>query len=168
MAAAAAFVAGVAQQRAPGEPSIALEPMSGDDTHRRMRLAIVNDDMPFLVDSIAAMVGADGIAIDRVIHPVLPVTRDGEGQLQAIGTGGKSESFIYLEMERADARDRRGLVDDLRAVLADVRAAVADWSGLQDALAADATTLGEKNGEGAALLLWFLGGKLTLLGHEKW
>ncbi len=115
------------------------------------------------------MVGADGIrSIDRVIHPVLPVTRDGEGQLQAIGTGGKSESFIYLEMERADARDRRGLVDDLRAVLADVRAAVADWSGLQDALAADATTLGEKNGEGAALLLWFLGGKLTLLGHEKW
>ena len=168
VAAAAAFVAGVAQQRSPGEPSIALEPMSGDDTHRRMRLAIVNDDMPFLVDSIAAMVGADGIAIDRVIHPVLPVTRDAEGQLLAIGTGGKSESFIYLEMERADARDRRGLVDDLRAVLADVRAAVADWSGLQDALAADATTLGEKNGEGAALLLWFLGGKLTLLGHEKW
>ena len=82
VAAAAAFVAGVAQQRLPGEPSIALEPMSGDDTHRRMRLAIVNDDMPFLVDSIAAMVGADGIAIDRVIHPVLPVTRDAEGQLQ--------------------------------------------------------------------------------------
>ncbi|GAM00357.1 putative NAD-specific glutamate dehydrogenase [Sphingomonas parapaucimobilis NBRC 15100] len=168
VAAAAAFVAEVAQQRSPSAPSIALEPMSGDDTHRRMRLAIVNDDMPFLVDSIAAMVGADGIAIDRVIHPVLPVTRDAEGQLQAIGTGGKSESFIYLEMERADARDRRGLVDDLRAVLTDVRAAVADWSGLQDALAADATTLGEKNGEGAALLLWFLGGKLTLLGHEKW
>ena len=168
VAAAAAFVAGVAQQRSPGEPSIALEPMSGDDTHRRMRLAIVNDDMPFLVDSIAAMVGADGIAIDRVIHPVLPVTRDADGNLQGIGAGGRSESFIYLEMERADARDRRGLVDDLRAVLADVRAAVADWSGLQDALAADATSLGEKNGEGAALLLWFLGGKLTLLGHEKW
>ena len=101
VAAAAAFVAGVAQRRAPGEPSIALEPMSGDDTHRRMRLAIVNDDMPFLVDSIAAMVGADGIAIDRVIHPVLPVTRDGEGELQANGPGGKSESFSYLGMERA-------------------------------------------------------------------
>ena len=54
LAEAGAFVAGVAARRTAGEPAIALESIGGDDPLRRMRLAIVNDDMPFLVDSVAA------------------------------------------------------------------------------------------------------------------
>ncbi|MDA4833596.1 hypothetical protein NY536_19345, partial [Enterobacter hormaechei] len=48
-AAAAAFVAQTAAARPAGTAGIALEPIASDDTRRRMRLAIVNDDMPFLV-----------------------------------------------------------------------------------------------------------------------
>ncbi len=161
---AAAFVARVAERRDGAEPAIALEPLATDSTRRRMRLAIVNDDMPFLVDSIAATIGARDIAIDRIIHPVLRATRDADGVLRAVGEGAP-ESMAYLELERADAHNRRELVEELRHNLADVRAAVADWRAMKAALARDADTLA---GEGAALLRWFLDGHLTLLGHEDW
>ncbi|MDP1027428.1 NAD-glutamate dehydrogenase [Sphingomonas sp. KR1UV-12] len=164
--AAARFAAAAAEQRVPGQPAIALEPIAADDVRRRMRVAIINDDMPFLVDSVAATITGRDIAIDRIIHPVVPVTRDGEGRLTAIGEGPARESMIYLEVERADARERRDLLADLAAALADVRAAVADWEALKRALAQDADALW--SGEGAALLRWFLDGKLTLLGHERW
>ncbi|WP_447411892.1 hypothetical protein, partial [Clostridium perfringens] len=78
-------------------------------------------------------IGAQDIDIDRIIHPVVRVARDADGKLTDIGGAGTPESMIYLEMERADARDRRGLIDDLTMVLADVRAAVADWPALQRA-----------------------------------
>jgi len=163
LAEAAAFVARTAAHRPDGTAAIALEPIQADDAHRRMRLAIVNDDMPFLVDSIAAIVAGHGLAIERIIHPVLRATRTADGALTEVGGGGSPESMIYLELDRADARMRRQLVDDLTAALADVRAAVADWPRLQRALAADEAALPQ--GEGAALLQWFLDGHLTLLGH---
>ena len=55
---AARFVAVTAETRPAGAPVLTLEPMPATDPRRRMRLAIVNDDMPFLVDSIAATIGA--------------------------------------------------------------------------------------------------------------
>ena len=166
VAEAARFVAAGAAQRRPGEPALALEPIGGEDTRRRMRLAIVNDDMPFLVDSIAAAIGEAGLAVDRIIHPVIRAHRDPDGRLHAIGGAGSPESMIYIELERADAKERRELVERLTAVLADVRAAVADWPRLQRAGAADEAALPQ--GEGAALLQWFLDGRLTLLGHQAW
>ena len=165
-AAAAAFVAQTAGRREPGKPAIALEAIASDDVRRRMRLAIVNDDLPFRVDSIAASIGEQDLDIDRVIHPVVRVSRDADGALTDIGGAGSPESMIYIELERADARDRRGLIEELTAVLADVRAAVTDWPALQRAMARDEATLPQ--GEGAALLQWFLDGQFTLLGHQIW
>ncbi|WP_375397798.1 NAD-glutamate dehydrogenase domain-containing protein [uncultured Sphingomonas sp.] len=166
IAEAARFVAATAGRRAPGEAAIALEPIAGEDVRRRMRLAIVNDDMPFLVDSIAAAIGSANLAVDRIIHPVVRASREADGTLGEIGGAGLPESMIYIELERADARERRELVADLHAVLADVRAAVADWPQLQRAVAADEAALPQ--GEGAALLQWFLDGHFTLLGHQVW
>jgi glutamate dehydrogenase len=165
VATAADFVAATGAVRAPGHPVIALEPIATDDVRRRMRVAIVNDDMPFLVDSIAAAIVGLDIAIHRIIHPVVPVTRDDEGRLVEVGSGPTRESMIYLELERADARDRRELTAALDAALADVRAAVADWGAMRQAMGRDADALW--SGEGAALLRWFLDGKFTLLGHEQ-
>ena len=163
---AAIFVAATAEARPPGTAVLALEPVSGTDPNRRMRLAIVNDDMPFLVDSIAATIGAQGVVIDRIIHPVVCVTRDSNGALTAVADQGVPESMIYIEMERADARERKELVAALERNLTDVRSAVGDWQALQDVMAADIAALGE--GEGAALLRWFLDRNFTLLGHETW
>jgi glutamate dehydrogenase len=168
-AVAAAFVTRVAMQRGPARPSLLLETLPGSAGPRRMRLAIVNDDMPFLVDSVAGAVAAAGLAVDRIIHPVLSVRRDGDGLLTDIldreASGERRESMIYMEIERADAKARRELVADIDVVLADVRAAVADWLKLQAAMQDDAARLGD--GEAAALLRWFLDRNFTLLGYEQ-
>jgi glutamate dehydrogenase len=160
---AANFVATAAYSRPPGGPTMAIEPIAANDPRRRMRVAIVNDDMPFLVDSVAATIAAQGIAVDRIIHPVIPVTRDPSGGLMGVGEGNP-ESMIYIEMERADARERRTLVTALEDNLKDVRAAVYDWVPLQEAMATDAASL---RGAGAELLHWFLDRHFTLLGHGK-
>ncbi len=118
--------------------------------------------MPFLVDSIAGVFAAHGLAIDRLVHPVVPALRD-KGRLTGIGKGGAPESLIYLETPRADARTRRAVIEELRTALAAVRAAVTDWPAMQAAMAADANGLG--NPEGAALLQWLKDGMLTQLGH---
>jgi glutamate dehydrogenase len=168
LADAAAFLSSVAARRMPGTPAIAQEAMGGEGVARRMRLAVVNDDMPFLVDSISAALAARQIDIHRLLHPVLPVRRDGEGRLTAVpgvhASGERRESMIYMEVDRVDAKLRRTLESELGAVLADVRAAVEDWPRLQLALRDAAQTL--PDGEGAALLRWFLERHFTLLGHH--
>ncbi|MEI9928862.1 MAG: hypothetical protein WDN44_15760 [Sphingomonas sp.] len=129
-----------------------------------MRLAVINDDMPFLVDSISGAAAAYDIAIHRILHPVIAVERDEAGALASIGTG-RRESMVYIEMDRADARERRALVAELERTLEQVRDAVEDWPALMASLAADAARIGT---EGAALLRWFHDGAMTLLAHETW
>ena len=165
---AGAFVAAIAARRAPGEAAFCLQSRGREGARRRMRLGIVNDDMPFLVDSIAAALVGHGLDIHRLLHPVLAVRRDAEGRLIALPPGGDSgerrESMIYIEADRGDARARHALEADLTQVLADVRAAVGDWPRLQLALRDAAASL--PDGEGAALLRWFLDRHFTLLGQR--
>ncbi|MBO9713327.1 NAD-glutamate dehydrogenase domain-containing protein [Sphingomonas sp.] len=163
-ATAASFVAETAAHREPGAPRVALETYT-EDGRRSMRLAAINADMPFLVDSISAAIATFDIAIHRIIHPVIQVERDEKGHLSGVGSG-KPESMVYIEMDRADARVRRALVAELERSLEQVYAAVEDWRALQAAMARDADALGTS--EGAALLRWFLEGAMTLLSHESW
>ena len=169
LARAAAFLAQTALRRQPGHAAIAVQTIAGNlDGSRLMRIAVINDDMPFLVDSVSAALAAQGVEVRRLLHPVAAVRRDEDGQLLDIlprgSVGERRESFIYLEAERVDARERQALAQSLAAVLADVRAAVRDWQALQVAMRDDAERL--PDGEGAALLRWLLDENLTLLGHR--
>ena len=171
LAGAASFTLKAAAKRSGAEPAIAIESIGGQSGAgggaRYLRIAVINDDMPFLVDSIAATISAQGLAIDRLVHPVVAVRRDPEGHLLGLpegdAVGERRESMVYLETERVDARERRELLAALRATLADVHAAVADWARMQAAMQEDARTLPDQ--EGAALLRWLADGMLTQLGH---
>ena len=160
--AAAAVVLKALQRRLAGETALAQETVA-DGERRYTRLAVVNDDMPFLVDSLAEVFAAHGLAIDRLVHPVLPVLRDKAGRLTGIEKPGTGESVIYLEVPRADARTRRVVLGELRTSLAAVRAAVTDWPAMQAAMETDAGALADA--DGAELLRWLKGGMLTQLGH---
>ncbi|MGV3554687.1 MAG: NAD-glutamate dehydrogenase domain-containing protein [Croceibacterium sp.] len=162
---AADFLFATASRRAPGEPAIGIG--TARNGHRFMRIAVVNDDMPFLVDSVAAAIAAEGLAIDLLLHPIVAVKRDKTGKLAALPDEGSAdeprESMIYLETPRVDARERRRVELALSAALADVRAAVQDWPKMRELMAADAEGLADE--EGAALLRWLADGMLTQLGH---
>src|SRR5688500_675111 len=60
---AAEFLAGIAARRRKGEVALAIESTGGEAGRRRMRIAIVNDDMPFLVDSVANAIAGHQLTI---------------------------------------------------------------------------------------------------------
>jgi glutamate dehydrogenase len=168
LAEAARFTMRAAARRKGSEPSLAIESVAGTGSNPRyLRIAVVNDDMPFLVDSVGATVTQHGLSIDRLVHPVLAVRRDRDGRLIALpdgeAIGELRESIIYLETERVDARTRRALVEAIHRTLADVHAAVADWPRMQAAMIDDARSL--PDAEAAALMRWLADGMLTQLGR---
>src|SRR3982750_4491077 len=99
---AAEFLAAVAASRKPGELGIEIESIGGEAGSRRMRIGIVNDDMPFLVDSVANAVAARQLTIHRLLHPVVCVTRGAKGELQDLeqicSDKERRESMMYLEL----------------------------------------------------------------------
>jgi glutamate dehydrogenase len=160
---AVAIAAAAIDRRSGDKPSIQIESFAAANGDRRLRLAVVNDDMPFLVDTVAATITRQGLIITRLLHPVLSVSRAKNGQLEALGgNAGTPESLIYLECDRGDARTRQAILNDLNANLSAVRSAVSDWPKLRQVMQADAAKL---NGEEAAFLNWAEGGAFTLLGH---
>ena len=165
---AARFVASAMQRRDTAAPAMLLEPMTDISGQRMHRLAIINDDMPFLVDSVAQALAADGVHLYRLIHPVVQVERDGQGALISVDKdmhgGGKRESVIYIEMAALSAKVAEALPARMTAVLADVRAATADWMKMKVALSDAADSL--PDGGGSALLRWLLDDHFTLLGSE--
>jgi glutamate dehydrogenase len=165
---AAEFLSDVAAQRKRGELALRIESIGGEAGNRRMRIGIVNDDMPFLVDSVANAIAQRQLTIHRLLHPVVCVDRDEEGELQRVeplcNDKNRRESMMYLELDRADARGRQELAGDLRRVLSDVRLAVRDWQSLQARMRSDAAAIADP--EGAALLNWFADGAMTLLGYH--
>ena len=163
---AAQFVAQAALCRPAGTSAIRIESTGGEAGKRRMRLAVINGDMPFLVDSVSGAIASRGVSVHRLLHPIVPVTRDDKGMLEKVGKG-QPESIIYVELERVDARERNALVRSLHAVLADVRAAVGDWKQMLAMMRSDAECLDERNHEAAELLRWLADDNFTLLGHAE-
>ena len=161
---AAEFIASVAAVRPPKTTAIRIESTGGEAGKRRMRLVTVNEDMPFLVDSVTGAIAARDLSIYRLLHPIVDVTRNRNGRIEKIGEG-EPESIIYIELDRADARGRQELARQLKRVLSDVRLAVHDWQAMLAEMRSDAASLDDRDRESAALLRWLADDNFTLLGH---
>ena len=148
--AAAEFVAACAARRPRGVALVRIESLGGGAGHRRMRIGIVNDDMPFLVDSVANALAGRGLIVHRLLHPVVCVERDAQDCLTSVeplcDEAERRESMMYVEVDRAGGRDRREIVAELHRVLADVRAAVCDWRAMQEKMRADAEAIDDEEG----------------------
>jgi len=163
---AAAMVLRALAGRRPGAPSLLIDTTGVGVGQRVTRMAVINDDMPFLVDSIAGAITARGLTIRRLLHPVLSFERDRQGKVKAIARADDElrESVIYVEFDRIGARDRSGLSDEILAVLADVRVAVADWAKMRSTMRAAGEPIADE--EGAALVRWFAQNHMTILGRH--
>src|SRR5215469_8399158 len=95
---------------------------------------IVNDDMPFLVDSVTGTINASKRIVHLVIHPILMVARDRDGRLRDISEPGIRESWMQIEISPSHRADLAPLAETLAVVLADVRAAVDDWQRMRQVL----------------------------------
>ena len=69
-------------------------------------LEIINDDMPFLVDSVLGELADRGVEVLLVAHPVISVTRDPAGRVKSFGENGNGaalrESVIHIHIGRID------------------------------------------------------------------
>ena len=128
-AALAADMLEFARVRKPGKPLVRLfnanlKQHGWESPHTIVQ--VVNDDMPFLVDSVTMALAEQGIGVHVLGHPVIPVQRDMAGKLVKVGAG-VAESYIHLEIDRQAHDAMEAIKARLQAVLADVRAMVDDW-----------------------------------------
>ncbi len=187
----------VAGLRAPREALVrAVNPTVAEHgwTCGRTVISIVTDDMPFLVDSVSAELNRLGAGIHLVVHPIVAVTRDGQGALLRVdppGVGADSEpvlpeadavgtleSWMHIEVDwQPDAAALKVIEENLSRVLGDVRRAVADWPrmvgearGLAAELVAQAPrgVSGDQVAEAIDLLNWLADDHFTFLGYRKY
>jgi glutamate dehydrogenase len=100
---------------------------------------LLNDDMPFLVDTASLTFSEMGIGVHLIIHPVIRVSRDKQGRLTTIHekTSGRGtpESIMQFQIDRhTDAGDLERIRQELQKAMMDLRLAVADWKGMEAAL----------------------------------
>ncbi|HXX50434.1 MAG TPA: NAD-glutamate dehydrogenase [Xanthobacteraceae bacterium] len=182
----AAELAGAAEQswsflaeRSPGAPKIRLEPAR--DLRGISVLEIVNDDMPFLVDSVASELYRRGLDIRLFVHPVFIVARDGAGRLvgfeNTVAAGARRESFIHFHLEATeDAAHRAEIVEALRGVLGDVRVSVQEWQPMlarirdvvAELIAHPPPLAVDEIAEAIAFLQWLADDNFTLLGARDY
>jgi glutamate dehydrogenase len=172
---------GFLDSRKPGRLSIRLEnpDVSSGPLADRSVLEILNDDMPFLVDSVVNALSKAGYAVYTVLHPVFTVSRSRTGKLELLLDRAASletasrESYIHIQLERiSDAGAQRKLLDELEGILAEVRAAVVDWQPMRQQVQQriDALRSGQSPlptavvSESIDFLSWLLNNRFTFLG----
>ncbi|MBS3959719.1 MAG: NAD-glutamate dehydrogenase [Xanthomonadaceae bacterium] len=160
-----------AERRAPGVPKIRL---FNPESSSHSVLQVVNDDMPFLVDSTSMALAEHGIGTHLLVHPVLAVRREA-GTLVAIGAG-RAESLMHIEIDRQPAEELPALQARLEAVLADVRICVQDWAAMREAMVRAADELSSRplpvnnvaRTEAQDFLHWAADNHFTFLGYREY
>jgi len=142
-------------------------------------IEIVNDDMPFLVDSVTAELNRNQLTVHMLIHPVFRVKRDKAGKLVQLcddEAGAPAESVMHIQVTEQTAPDALERIrHGLESVLGDVRAAVTDWRAMRvklaDAIAElDATHPPLPSGEieeTKSFLRWLEDNHFTFLGYRE-
>ncbi|WP_420413029.1 NAD-glutamate dehydrogenase [Roseibium sp.] len=105
-------------------------------------IEIVNDNMPFLVDSVMDELQDSKLEVHLVLHPIFIVERDDNGVLTSAVARKKpakrkdrQESLIHIHVTRIDdAEQRKALDERLNTVLNNVRAVVTDFKPMQERL----------------------------------
>ena len=144
---------------------------------------IVNDDMPFLVDSITGVFNLARRNVHLVIHPILFVERAAGGKLvrlhedESEARGADRESWIHVEVDLRGAAAQAGefkarlertlehvrlAVEDWRPILHELREAIASLESAPDRLDP------EDVAETKAFLEWMGENYFTFLGYREY
>ncbi|SCG74180.1 NAD-glutamate dehydrogenase [Micromonospora humi] len=179
----------LAQQRVPGELKLRIHEPDAEQHHTVVE--IVTDDMPFLVDSVTALLNSRHLDVHLLVHPLVVVRREPLGRLTEVSAdvepddaiaGDLVESWMRIEIDPVrDPAERETVRRELQRVLTDVREAVEDWPkmrqralALADELAAARTSdnrppVPEKDiTDSVELLRWLAHDHFTFLGYREY
>ncbi len=176
----------IARRRARGEAKVNVyNPERERDgwTSPYTVIEIVSDDMPFIVDSVTMELSRQGSNIELMVHPVMRVVRDDEGELTrvlepgAVSFGFVTESVIHAEVAHEPDPERLSVLRaGIELVLEEVRAAVEDWAPMRAKTMALATELRRQAppaaphelAEAQAFLAWLADEHFTFLGYREY
>jgi glutamate dehydrogenase len=131
------------------------------------RLEIVQDDCPFLVDSVMGEIADQGLAVRAMFHPMVDVHRDRAG-LRAEAGAHRRESMIQVILEPIGADREAALKAGVEATLADVHAAVDDFPAMRALMGRTIAELRERPGKATPeefdLLSWLEAERFVFLG----
>ncbi|MCC6917645.1 MAG: NAD-glutamate dehydrogenase [Alphaproteobacteria bacterium] len=131
-------------------------------------LIAINDDKPFLFDSILGELSLQGLSVAAAFHPLIEAERNGERIRESI-------IVIALAKERSTAR-LMAVEEGALRVFADVAWAVADWQAMLRQLAEAVEELRRNPppvepselSESIAFLKWLADDNFTLLGYREY
>ena len=177
---------GFLQERPVGQPKVRIEnrpSAAGGGLAQITVIEIVNDDMPFLLDSVLGELTEQGVEVRLVAHPIVNVERDGAGALQSFGrergdgkTAGR-ESLVHIHVARIEDEARRAALSaSLQGVLHEVRLSVQDWRPMLDRIQAAIAELkanppllpADEVAEAVQFLEWLAGNNFTFLGMRDY
>ncbi len=144
-------------------------------------IEMVNDDMPFLVNSVSAAINRHALTVHITVHPIIRVCRDSRGRLRSIPPPGSDdglrESFIRFAIDQeTDPAVLKQLEREIRQVLADIKLAVRDWKKMQARMIETRDTLeagpvradDELRQESQDFLQWLADDHFTFLGYREY
>ena len=169
--------------RTGAEPAVRVfNPTLSDDGWRAGHsvVEIAQDDMPFLVDSVTALLNGKGFGVHLVIHPVVKFARADGGIVgcapRARDGGDESVMQIHID-ERTDANELAALEGAIRETLVSVRAAVEDWTAMRGHAATAIEDLTHRAPPGvdadavqeaADFIAWMVDDHFTFLGYREY
>jgi glutamate dehydrogenase len=173
-------------ERQPGQPKVRLFNPTMEANGWSLEhtvLEVVNDDMPFLVDSVAAEVTRRERKIHLLLHPILRVVRDKKGRRIEITdtvhapSDALVESYMHIEIDQeTEPAELESLRTSIEAIFAQIRLAVADWRAMRERLAADTAELetvklpmpAEEVAEAREFLKWLDQSNFVFLGYRRY
>jgi glutamate dehydrogenase len=130
------------------------------------RLEVVQDDAPFLVDSIMGEIADQGLSVRALFHPIVEMRRDRAGYRGETGEL-RRESMIQVILDPIGADREAALVRGVAETLKDVRAAVEDFPAmlaLMGRTQAELQASGKASDEDMAFLSWLQAREFVFLG----
>jgi glutamate dehydrogenase len=159
-------------ERRPGESKVRVINPDAETTgwySPHSVVLIINDDLPFLVDTARLVVARQRVGTHLMIHPMLRVKRDENGLIVEFpDRGGQLEAWTLMEIDRSDDALGTALAADMVAGYGLVARAVADREAMRDQavhLAAALDVSGDPMAQQAAsLLTWMARQRFVFLG----
>ncbi|WP_246734508.1 NAD-glutamate dehydrogenase [Chelativorans sp. ZYF759] len=169
-----------------GESLVAVKNDTGIERQGRAMsvVTIVNDNMPFLFNSVMGEITQSVGEPALVLHPVLAVKHGKNGVSELLGDAGSGKaddgvdrvSLIHVHIPRRSDAECKALAEQLRGVLKKVRAAVSDWKPMLarlDQAISDfryaPVPMAEKDvAEAIAFLEWLRDDNFTFLGVREY
>ncbi len=174
-----------ARSRTPGKAKVrAYTPKRAEHgwASKHTVVELVNDDMPFLVDSITAEINRHDFSVHLIVHPVVRVLRDDKGALKGLAADGakdgQSEAMMHIELDEVSSPEAIAkLQQGIESVMEAVRLAVTDWKPIlgraQDVIndldnKPPATLPADEIKTARDFLSWMIGNHFTFLGYREY